>query len=556
MQNKRIVVRSINSLVGLVCTVMLGACGGSGSSTPTTPTVPPNSAPVISYSVSPNPVEERGSVTLDASASTDVNGDVLTYAWSQTAGPSVSFDPGPSAAIVTFTAPSVAADTTLSFTIQVGDGKTTVSDNFDMTVSNIVLSPTYVIGGTVSSTSVNPASAPQILWDELVGTLTAAGQIVFEQFLDRDAPTDAPALVPIAGPRAAAFPGDSMFVNFIARAAFDYDAFAVKPSDNEVELLRFNRSSDVTTSNVLSVPAPCGADVSYRYRLKLNFSVLDPLGTDGIIVARQGGGFSIFETTAPDTYQERMVTGNPSGIYCDFVATNRYINSPFNTAQGINPFGFGYAEGGNLVLGFDRNTQMVSLFKYTQNPVGPDLIMTEIESMPIDLQTPDALTFVGSTVLDAYVPTHEDKAQAGLALIFTDGQSEGTHRLVVIGIAAGDTITQTTKSWDRGVPIRVEQGQIHAIPPNPPLRFESTSDEIIVLTDTLDALIVFRQANFRSLYVFDSPVDFARLPIEDAAYLPITQPADGIGFSQWLSKVSLRRSVSPEVEVLEFTPDP
>jgi hypothetical protein len=71
--------------------------------------------------VGPDQLVSLGStVTLDGTGSTDLDGDTITYAWTQTAGPTVSLSSA-NAAKPTFTAPSTAA--TLTFQLVVDDGQ-------------------------------------------------------------------------------------------------------------------------------------------------------------------------------------------------------------------------------------------------------------------------------------------------------------------------------------------------------------------------------------------------------------------------------------------------
>jgi len=89
---------------------------------------PPNNTPVANAGPDQT-VDENTTITLDGSGSTDADpDDTLTYAWSQTSGPSVTLSSN-IAQKPTFAAPTVTTDTNLTFSLVVTDNKGASSAN-------------------------------------------------------------------------------------------------------------------------------------------------------------------------------------------------------------------------------------------------------------------------------------------------------------------------------------------------------------------------------------------------------------------------------------------
>jgi choice-of-anchor B domain-containing protein len=111
-----------------------GAAIGGNASSRVTIVEETNLAPnaVVASSIT---VAEGRTVTMDGSQSNDPNGDPLSFAWTQTAGPTVPLAVTVSTA--TFTAPSVNSDTLLQFQLTVTDpGGLSDSATVSVTVTN------------------------------------------------------------------------------------------------------------------------------------------------------------------------------------------------------------------------------------------------------------------------------------------------------------------------------------------------------------------------------------------------------------------------------------
>ncbi len=147
-----------------------------------------NRAPVANAGTAQS-VAERSVGTLNGAASADADGDSLTYAWTQTAGPSVGLV-GATTASPTFAAPDVTAAVTLTFQLVVNDGQlNSAPSTVDVTVTNVNRAPVANAGiphagDERSTTTVNGSassdpdgSALTYLWTQTAGptaTLSSA----------------------------------------------------------------------------------------------------------------------------------------------------------------------------------------------------------------------------------------------------------------------------------------------------------------------------------------------------------------------------------------------
>jgi hypothetical protein len=149
-------------------------------------------------------VNEGDNVGLDGSASSDPDGDTLTYAWTQTAGTAATLNDA-SSATPSFTAPDVGADgDTLTFELKVDDGNGhTATDSVNVVVNNVNQPPTASLTADPNtiqegSTSALDASAStddvgiaQYTFEQVAGT---AGTITVDPNVPSKATFKAPSV--------------------------------------------------------------------------------------------------------------------------------------------------------------------------------------------------------------------------------------------------------------------------------------------------------------------------------------------------------------------------
>jgi len=146
------------SISALISTILLTSCSGGGgssapASTPPPPPPPVSTVPTAILTASSTSVDERQSLILDASGSTDADGDALTFTWSQISGPTIALQDNGTTAEITI--PELTSDTTYEFQVSVTDGGNSDTAIIPITGTKIVLSPVTSKIGAPRSTIAN-----------------------------------------------------------------------------------------------------------------------------------------------------------------------------------------------------------------------------------------------------------------------------------------------------------------------------------------------------------------------------------------------------------------
>jgi hypothetical protein len=141
--------RAALSVVACLAVLTLAACGGGGGGNE-----PPANISPTANAGSAQTVVAGSTVTLNGSSSSDPDGSIAAYAWTQAAGTPVTLT-SPGSATPTFVAPQVAASTTLQFALVVTDNR---GANSGSVTALVTVSPAVagdvVLTGTVRFTRV------------------------------------------------------------------------------------------------------------------------------------------------------------------------------------------------------------------------------------------------------------------------------------------------------------------------------------------------------------------------------------------------------------------
>ena len=450
------------------CAFTLMACsggGGGGNSPAPTPTPTPTSTPTPTTSVSaaasatPGSLDEGQIFQLDASASTDSNGAMLTYSWTQTSGPTVDLGSADTDILTDLKAPEVTADTSASFRVTASNG--TDNDTADVTVTfeNIHQTPRYSPEPPLAVTAVF-SDRTETIFGEIFGfvgtAVTEGGNITLH-----DITLDAGNNIIATSSFMQKFPPTARFYNTNVR----YESAVLQPqvmvideaSDSLEVFVKPQGSSAFSSFGSAAITAPCTIGMS------TTTATIQSGGFSAKLVGQRNSGMSLVQFTES--------TGMPP-----FTREANVLNH-VGTTESFCAISIDYSSR-QRVVAVDTDTNTIHLFDIRNSAGGGGLDIVELSKTSIDFEGASGLQFVASA------PAHDFFGRLGLALVYTDGEHEGQHRLILIELE-NDMIVQDAYSWPKGVPTGVTLDNMDVDSNQEIIIFSKTSPDAIVFESTI-----------------------------------------------------------------------
>ncbi|WP_321491018.1 hypothetical protein [uncultured Hyphomonas sp.] len=400
----------------------------------------------MNYTISSASPDEGQPFWIDASGSTDADGDALTISVRQISGPPTSevpiYESVPAGeGIFAFRAPEVGASAVLEFEIAVSDGEVESTDIVAVTATNIVLGPEADILGTIHRTfeallmpldagvysndlisyGTPDSAVQQDLKTGILGVMDSEdgnGRVLFRYPSDNQiqefGEIDKIRLPHSSGESQASL--TTVFVDLF------YSPIVWMEAANKLYVMSRYASDQMYLAQEHDVEAPCAVshiqgESSTKYYM---------------VVGKRGGGLQLFPQMPMGVFfgvgeYEPGAMLADTGSFCSIYTTNLEVAA------------------------YDSERSEIRVWTYRK---APTFAFTEVASLPIELPETD-LELVDVEIRYSYIGLDQGFIAA---FLFSDGEHDGQHELHVFsnGYRGGEPTQSKVFTWDKGRPVEVE----------------------------------------------------------------------------------------------------
>jgi len=469
------------------CAACGGGGGGGGSGTvvggvsPPPPPPPPVAPPVAPPSpvvtaravASAASVQEGQPFTLDASTSTEAGGATLTYAWTQTSGPAVTIAT-PTSVALNLNAAEVTADTKAEFRVTATSGAVSSATTVEVTFANIAQTPVFMTPQLAASALFNasyPASIATIFgnWTYgLVGTIPAGGGPITITQVETTGPGTV--VASSVSPFAQTFTAPATFdmtQALVNGSSIDFTRPSITVTEESANRYRVFRKSPGGSYGApiqdISITRPCATEYGYA-------GPPNALRTN-VYVGQRARGFTFLSETG--AVLQEINTGQS---FCAMAVVRAAISSNSGGLGGPTP-------ALPDLIAVDTTANTVSHFGVSTTDPTQYTLKSQAPLRLLSSATP--LRFVAATRIWGVNQYGSWEQVAGLALVYSDGQHQGAHRLIMVGLDDSRIIRQETHSWTLGVPSDVIFDDVD----------DDNFPEVIVISSTSPQAMVYETDN-------------------------------------------------------------